>query len=280
MMGDVLVRPDMALVQGRLNSCETPGELLSRAAQEACDFCGFTRGLVLGVEYGMLVATGIDALTDPASDALRRIVLSDPIVLEPSAPESELVRGQRADCSHGVLGERLGLEEVAVAVVAPEGRAIALLVLDRTEPEVDESDQAAVTLFAHLLGCALERVVLRRRMSELATELRHLTVSAHALMTEALEAPVALPTDFGHGSIFTTAGEFGGLSNALDTLLSDRERDIAALMIKGYSNRQIGDALHLSPDTVKVYVSRLVRKLGATNRVDAVARYVSMRKES
>jgi DNA-binding NarL/FixJ family response regulator len=134
-----------------------------------------------------------------------------------------------------------------------------------------------VDLFAHLLGCALERAVLRLRLHELSTELRHLTSSAHALMDEALEAPVTLPSDFGHGPIFTTAGEFGGLSGDLDALLSPRERDIAALMVGGRSNRQIGDELHLSPDTVKVHVARLVRKLGAANRVEAVARYVSMR---
>ena len=275
-MDDLLAMPDLALVQRRLNSCDTTGELLARATQEARGFCGFTRALVLVVEHGMLVASGVDALDDPDSDALRRTVLSDPIVLPPSAPESELLRGHPADCSDGFLGPHLGLDEFAVAVVAPEGRAIALLVVDRAEP-VDRSDQASVELFAHLLGCALERAVLRRRMQELATELRHLTSSAHALMNEALEAPVRLPSDFGHGSIFTTAGEFGGLSSDLDALLSARERDIATLMVSGRSNRQIGDELHLAPDTVKVHVARLVRKLGATNRVDAVARYVSMR---
>jgi len=277
-MHDLLVMPDLATVQRRLNSCETIGGLLARASDEAREFCGFTRALVLGVEHGLLVATGGDVIDDPASDALRRSVLSEPIVLPHASPESELVRGRRADCSDGVVGERLGLEEFALGVVAPEGRAIALLVVDRTEPSVGESDQALVDLFAHLLGSALERVVLRRRMHELASELRHLTTSANALMTEALEAPVTLPTDFGHGPIFTTAGEFGGLSNDLDSLLSARERDIAALMVNGRSNREIGDELHLSPDTVKVHVARLVRKLGATNRVDAAARYVSMRR--
>jgi DNA-binding CsgD family transcriptional regulator len=277
-MHDLLVKPDLALVQRRLNSCDTIGELLARASVEAREFCGFTRAIVLGVEHGMLVASGLDVIDEPRSDALRRSVLSEPILLPPGCPESELVRGRPADCADGVVGERLGLEESALGVVAPEGRAIALVVVDRAEPEVSEAEQDAVDLFAHLLGCALERVVLRRRMHELASELRHLTTSAHALMTEALEAPVTLPTDFGHGPIFTTAGEFGGLSNDLEALLSARERDIAALMVSGRSNRQIGDELHLSPDTVKVHVARLVRKLGANNRVDAVARYVSMRR--
>lgn len=276
-MHDLQVMPELAQVQRRLNSCETIGELLARASDEARGFCGFERALVLGVEHGMLVASGVDVIDEARSDALRRRVLSEPIVLPPESPESELVRGRDADCGAGVVSERLGLEACALAPVAPEGRVIAVVVVDRAEPAVSESDRAAVELFAHLLGCALERVVLRRRMHELASELRHLTTSAHALMTEALEAPVALPTDFGHGPIFTTAGEFGGLSSDLESLLSARERDIAALMVAGRSNRQIGDELHLSPDTVKVHVARLVRKLGATNRVDAVARYVSMR---
>jgi len=51
-------------------------------------------------------------------------------------------------------------------------------------------------------------------------------------------------------------------------------------MMVGRSNREIGEELHLSPETVKTYVARLVRKLGASNRVDAVARYVDMMRPS
>jgi DNA-binding CsgD family transcriptional regulator len=271
----------LTLVQRRLNSAQTVGQLLAWVCDEAPRFCGFSRALVLGVEDGRLSATGVGTVDDPASDALRRRVLAAPIPIVAGTEEAELLRGADGRRDERPLGmsvvrEQLDLRDAAMAVVAPEGRPVALLVLDRPGAPVDERDRAAVDLFAHLVGMAIERVVLRRRMHELSTEFRHLTASAHALINEALDAPVGLQADFGHGPIFPTAGQFAGTGEELRALLSEREREVAALMVSGRSNREIGDALHLSADTVKASVGRLVRKLGASNRVEAVARYVMM----
>jgi len=267
----------LPLVQRRLHSAPTVGRLLAWASDEARSFCGFSRAIVLGMEDGRLTATGVDVIDDPASDALRRQVLAAPITIAAGAAEAELLRGvdaRRHDHPPGpsVVADQLGLHEFAMAAVAPDGRPVALLVLDRKDAVVSDADRAAVDLFAHLLGMSIERVVLRLRMQELASEFRHLTTSAHALLNEALETPVGLPADYGHGPVFTTAGQFAGTNEELRSLLSEREREVAALMVTGRSNRQIGDELHLAPDTVKAHVGRLVRKLGASNRVDAVAR--------
>lgn len=51
--------------------------------------------------------------------------------------------------------------------------------------------------------------------------------------------------------------------------LSDRERQVLALVAQGLSNVEIGGRLHLSPATVKDHVKSLVSKLGVTNRVQA-----------
>ncbi|MBE0428878.1 MAG: response regulator transcription factor [Thermoleophilia bacterium] len=44
----------------------------------------------------------------------------------------------------------------------------------------------------------------------------------------------------------------------------------------GFSNRKIAGQLFLSPETVKTYVSRIFRKLGAATRAQAVARSRSL----
>jgi DNA-binding NarL/FixJ family response regulator len=54
--------------------------------------------------------------------------------------------------------------------------------------------------------------------------------------------------------------------------LSPRERDVLALMASGATNREIADALQLSPHTVKDHTSSLYRKLGVRNRAEAVQR--------
>ncbi|HEY0636358.1 MAG TPA: response regulator transcription factor [Pseudonocardiaceae bacterium] len=51
--------------------------------------------------------------------------------------------------------------------------------------------------------------------------------------------------------------------------LSDREREVLGLLGKGLSNAEIGGSLHLSEATVKGYVSSVLGKVGATNRVQA-----------
>ena len=52
--------------------------------------------------------------------------------------------------------------------------------------------------------------------------------------------------------------------------LTGRERDVLAQVGTGRSNAEIGVALHLSPDTARTYVSRLLTKLDARDRSQLV----------
>ncbi|MGH3517095.1 MAG: response regulator [Haloechinothrix sp.] len=51
--------------------------------------------------------------------------------------------------------------------------------------------------------------------------------------------------------------------------LSDREREVVTLIAQGMSNSVIGSTLFLSEATVKGYVSSVLAKIGAANRVQA-----------
>ncbi|WP_204012728.1 response regulator transcription factor [Sphaerimonospora thailandensis] len=50
-------------------------------------------------------------------------------------------------------------------------------------------------------------------------------------------------------------------------LLNDREREVAVAVGQGWSNAEIGSALHLSVPTIKTHVSGILTKLGLNNRV-------------
>ncbi|MDX3091987.1 MULTISPECIES: response regulator transcription factor [Streptomyces] len=51
--------------------------------------------------------------------------------------------------------------------------------------------------------------------------------------------------------------------------LTDREREILALIGEGLTNRQIGQRLYLAEKTVKNHISRLLAKLGVERRIQA-----------
>lgn len=53
--------------------------------------------------------------------------------------------------------------------------------------------------------------------------------------------------------------------------LTVREREVLGLVAQGWTNTAIADHLFISPKTVSVHVSNLLRKLGATNRTEAAA---------
>ena len=52
--------------------------------------------------------------------------------------------------------------------------------------------------------------------------------------------------------------------------LTEREREVLALMVRGYSNRKIADELVISASTVKNHVSSILAKLAVSSRSEAV----------
>jgi len=53
--------------------------------------------------------------------------------------------------------------------------------------------------------------------------------------------------------------------------LSGREREVVSLLAEGLSNKEIAVRLGIAPDTAKFHVARVIDKLDATGRTDAVA---------
>lgn len=58
------------------------------------------------------------------------------------------------------------------------------------------------------------------------------------------------------------------IKRPLSPTLSFREKQIVDLICKGKLNKEIAYELHLTEGTVKEYLNRIFRKMGATNRTE------------
>jgi len=63
--------------------------------------------------------------------------------------------------------------------------------------------------------------------------------------------------------------------NACDAnvIFTARELEVLDALQKGWSNKWIAHSLHISENTIKVHIQRIMRKLHATNRTEAVVRH-------
>jgi DNA-binding NarL/FixJ family response regulator len=52
--------------------------------------------------------------------------------------------------------------------------------------------------------------------------------------------------------------------------LTEREREVLALMAQGLSNQELAERLFIADNTVKTHVKRVLAKLGARDRAQAI----------
>ncbi len=162
--------------------------------------------------------------------------------------------------------------------LGPEGRAW----LARVEAEASRlrgaSDpelwRAAVAAFDY--GAVYEQAVCRWRLGEalLGAERREEAAEALKAADEVASRLGARPLRDAlrklarRGRVALSDGQTP--REALDPF-TPRERSVLRLVALGRTNRQVGDELFISEKTVSVHLSRIMAKLGATRRAEAVA---------
>lgn len=269
----------LAAVHRRLRLSGTLAELFAAASDEARTACALDRAFVVRVDGDRVTSASRPEPDDQGADArLLRLLIDRPLTITTGSDESLLVTTPTGGAVAGprsCLADSLNLAHHGIAAIAPEDVTVALLVGDRRAAPLSDEELSLLGSLGILIAAALERLTLVTRLKNLAAELRHLTTSADALMQEALEAPVVAAAGAGTGMLFTEVRSSAS-ARAL-TIFSARERAIGDLLADGHSNREIADELFLSPHTVKELVSRLARKLDASNRVQAAAQFARMR---
>ena len=87
----------------------------------------------------------------------------------------------------------------------------------------------------------------------------------------ARRARIALPPPGRPRHTSRWPGQRAGPPRQRELGLTPRERDVLALIAEGRTDRQIAEALFISPRTVAMHVSSILAKLGVTNRGGAAA---------
>jgi NarL family two-component system response regulator LiaR len=94
-------------------------------------------------------------------------------------------------------------------------------------------------------------------------------VSAQELVAAVRNAAVGKPTLAAEAARALIQATTGPKAPGFD--LTDRERAVLTLMVRGMGNSQIADHLVISPSTTKFHVSNILSKLGVSTRTEAVA---------
>jgi DNA-binding CsgD family transcriptional regulator len=268
-------------LQHHLHGAKSIPELFRRTSSAAQTAGGFTRAVVLTVSGDFLVADPLSPLDDAASDRLRRELLAAPASLSGATAESDFIRRSESGRSAPARGDsrfvaNYGFTHLALGAIMPEDRVLALVVADSATP-VGAWGHLILQGVAHLATYALERIILRQRISEFREELRYMTVSANALIGECVNSPIGIPAEHGGTPIFSLdSAVLASSSSDLQDILTPREMAVAREVAAGRSNRAIAESLHITETTAKKYVSRIMRKLGTANRAETAVRCVRL----
>jgi DNA-binding CsgD family transcriptional regulator len=258
----------------RLSHSDSAGRLLSVAAREACAALGFTRAMVSQIRGDRILFAGVSFEADPVMAAdFARLARAIRPRLDRCAPEHEAAVRQvpvvvTDIAAPGIFRPLTHVARTDAYVVAPivsGRRTVGLLHADAfgANRPLDALDAELLWLLATGIGWVMRDLVPDDPTQPSAVAAGVAATAAD--VQDALPEPVVLPEPA------LPEPEGSDLAGALTA----RELEVLQLMSEGASNASIGEALVISHATVKSHVRHILRKLGASNRTEAVSLYLA-----
>ena len=257
---------------------------LAERAPIAARQIGFRRALFSQIEQGTWMARAAFAVDDPDfAEEIVAIGRANPRRLNGPLMESEMVRrgmpmvvhdAQSNPRVHTEFIRYSGTISYVAAPIMAWGLPVAMIHADRDiDCSVDDFDRYILGTYAEALGMAIERLELMERLQ-----------AVRRATTDYLEGVAAIADDFTVdvlGACESSIEPHAETGNARAVLppgergerLTPREWDVLRNLASGKTNAQIATGLFVTEGTVKSHVKHILRKLGATNRTEAVARY-------
>lgn len=260
--------------------------LLDRACEVLVAHCGFERAMLSRTDGERWLPwkacfAGDDGFEQRFVTELQqaRIDLAD-------APlERSVVDGMRPAIVLDAAGDgrthkpivELGLtQSYVVAPIIPAGRVVGFFHGDHhpsTRP-VDEDDRDALWAFAEGFGRLYERAVLVERLADQRRHIEQAFESARQTFATLDLVDMRLVDVDGDPLDATAPLPPPAFNEAVRALMTEREREVLDLLVRGMGNREIAERLVLQVGTVKTHVKAILRKVGAANRAEVIALYV------
>ncbi len=115
-------------------------------------------------------------------------------------------------------------------------------------------------VFASLLAGASGYLLKNKSRAELLKAIRQVAAGQSLLDPQVSKQATTRLTTLAQGGTHAPGDE-----------LTEREREVIALIARGYTNKQIADALVVSEKTARNHVSNILEKLGLSRRSEAAA---------
>jgi DNA-binding CsgD family transcriptional regulator/GAF domain-containing protein len=267
-------------------------ELVERAPALLCEVGEFDRAMISRVQGSTWMPAAVHVAAgeqDQVNMALVGAVKALEIPLTGSLIETEMLRRRTA-----VLVDATTVDRHTVGGLAELSRSRAyvaapILIADHvagfvhadaysTQRVLTVADRVAIEVFADLFGLVYERAMIAERLigqnqaiSEALTAAAQTVAEIGAPRAAQLARTELHPSGRRSEAVMPAVGDRGAGS-----ALTSREWEILRLLATGATNGQIAAALIVSESTVKSHVKRILHKLPAANRAEAVYRYTRM----
>lgn len=274
LLGDVL---------GLLESApSTVAELVRLAPQLPCRL-GFDRAILSHVVDGVWISEAVYVADDPKwADEINRIGQEHPQPLVPGLHETEIVRRREAmivtDVQHDAnvhrhIADASRSRSYVGAPIMSGNHVVGLLHSDfyvqGRDPDAEDCETLAT--YAKGLQIALTRAHLAEQLHSVGSTLRGMANDCHE-GAATMNGLTVWPSRSTGSADFTLAARATKQAvHSVRDVLTSRESQILELMAEGLSNGRIATQLVIAEGTVKQHVKRILRKLRAANRVEAVS---------
>lgn len=252
----------------RMRSAESLQRLGRQARSTLCDALGFDNALLSFVEEDGFVVEESEhgpggPTVIPGRDCL---------------PELECIRTrdtvhtQEVDVSAtSGYRELLGTGRYLVAPVIAKSRVVALLHVGRgARGSIGVGDSDVLDAFASAYSLLYEKMLNAEHLQQQRASITRAAARLAEQADRIASAAISLDIDHEDGveAPVMTSG------SVLTASLSEREREVFERLVLGASNADIAEDLVITVETVKTHVKRILRKIGAINRSEAIALYL------